>query len=237
MTAGLFITGTDTEIGKTTVTAGLTRAWAALGVHLAPVKPIAAGTEVRADHPGRRVNEDVLQLWEAQGLGLREDEVGPFQLDTACAPHIAARREGRPIERTAVLSSVRRLEGRGDGVLVEGVGGFRVPLDDHPAGQGWDTADLATDLGYPVLLVVGLRLGCINHALLTAEAIRARGLSLVGWVGNAVSPQWGDLEDNCEALQRGLQVPCWGRVPWLQPFDIQAVASYLKPPMPFAFSR
>lgn len=224
MSTGLFVTGTDTEIGKTAVSAGLTCALQARGVRVAPVKPIAAGTEWRN---GRRVNEDVQQLWQAQALGLTEAEVGPLQLDTACAPHIAARRENRPIERASVLQSVRRLESRCELVLVEGVGGFRVPLS-----PGWDTADLAVDLAYPVVLVVGLRLGCINHALLTAEAIRARGLTLLAWVGNAVSPQWGDLEDNLRTLQDGLGVPCWGHVPWLNPCDAASVASHLHPVWP-----
>lgn len=218
---GLFITGTDTEIGKTAVTAGLTRAYTRLGLRVAPIKPLAAG---RQAVDGRWINEDVQQLWTAQSIGLAEDEVGPCQLDTPCAPHIAARLEGRPLNREALLDSVRRLRHRADRVLVEGVGGFRVPLL-----PGWDTADFAVALGLPVVLVVGLRLGCINHALLTAEAVRARGLTLAAWVGNRIDPQMPHVDDNLSALQEGLGVPCWGVVPHLASPDAAAVAEHLRP--------
>ena len=204
---GLFITGTDTEIGKTAITAGLTWALAERGLRVAPVKPLAAGQQWAG---GRWVNEDVQQLQAAQRLGLTDAEVGPLQLKTPCAPHIAAQLEGHPLDREAILDSVRRLQARAEVVLVEGVGGFRVPLL-----PGFDTADLAQALAYPVLLVVGLRLGCINHALLTAEAIRARGLRLCAWVANTVDPAMPHVEDNLKALQDGLQAPCWGHVPRL----------------------
>ena len=218
---GLFITGTDTEIGKTAITAGLVRALGDRGLRVAPVKPLAAGREWV---DGRLVNEDVRQLWAAQTLGLSEDEVGPCQLDTPCAPHIAARLEGRPLDRAALLASVRSLLGRADAVLVEGVGGFRVPLLPR-----WDTADFAAELGLPVVLVVGLRLGCINHALLTAEAVRARGLRLAAWVGNRIDPGMPHVEDNLRSLQEGLAVPCWGVVPHLPRPDAHAVAAHLQP--------
>ena len=218
---GFFITGTDTEIGKTAITAGLTHAWQQAGRRVAPIKSLAAGQA--QDDQGRWVNEDVSQLHAAQTLGLRLDEVGPLQLRTACAPHIAARLEGRSIERAPLLAAIRATAARADLALVEGVGGFRVPLT-----EAWDTADLAVDLALPVVLVVGLRLGCINHALLTAEAIRARGLSLAGWVANTVDPAFGHVADNLAALQQGLQLPCWGHVPRLPDPTPAAVAAYLK---------
>lgn len=219
--AGLFITGTDTEIGKTTISAGLTWALSEQGWRVAPVKPLAAGRERRE---GRLINEDVQQLWAAQRLGLTEAEVGPCQLDTACAPHIAARLENRPLDRQAIVQSVRQLQAKADWVLVEGVGGFRVPLL-----QGWDTADFAVELALPVVLVVGLRLGCINHALLTAEAVRARGLHLRAWVGNRIDPQMPHVEDNLQALQEGLDAPCWGVVPHLPHHDAEAIGAHLHP--------
>lgn len=219
---GFFITGTDTEIGKTTITAGLTWALSEQGWRVAPVKPLAAG---RSLEQGRWINDDVQRLLAAQRLSLTEDQVGPCQLDTPCAPHIAARLENRVLDRTALLQSVHRLQALADCVLVEGVGGFRVPLQ-----PGWDTADFAHELGLPVVLVVGLRLGCINHALLTAEAVRARGLTLVAWVGNLIDPHMPHVEDNLAALHDGLQAPCWGVVPHLAAPDAAAVGACLQPP-------
>lgn len=217
---GLFVTGTDTEIGKTCVSAGLVHALQARGWRVAPLKPLAAGQQRGAD--GTWFNEDVRQLHGAQTLGLSEAEVGPLQWRSACAPHLAALHEGRPIDRAAVLASAHALAARADLLVVEGVGGFRVPLL-----PGWDTADLAVDLGLPVLLVVGLRLGCLNHAALTAEAVRARGLTLAGWVANTVDPSLSHLDDNVRTLQTLLQAPCWGHVPRLTDPAPHAVAQHL----------
>ena len=217
---GWFVTGTDTEVGKTTVTAGLLAALQAQGLRYAAVKPLAAGQ--CQDAQGRWFNEDVRALHAAQALGLGEDEVGPLQWRSAVAPHIAAALEARPIQRAAVLGSVQRLAGRGDGLLVEGVGGFCVPLL-----PGWSTADLADELGLPVLLVVGLRLGCLNHALLTAEAVRARGLRLAGWVGNTLDPNMAQRDAVLAALADGLDAPCWGVLPRLPDPSPPAVAGHL----------
>jgi dethiobiotin synthetase len=204
---GFFITGTDTEIGKTFVTAALTRALAATGKRVVPIKSLAAGQEFV---DGRWVNEDVATLLAAQDLGLTDTDVGPLQFREPCAPHIAARLEGRTIDRDALLAAISATAAKADLALVEGVGGFRVPLTDT-----WDTADLAVDLGLPVILVVGLRLGCINHALLTAEAIRARGLKLAAWVANTADPHQPHVADNLASLQAGLRAPCLGHVPRL----------------------
>ncbi|WP_070400417.1 dethiobiotin synthase [Hydrogenophaga sp. PML113] len=217
---GLFVTGTDTEIGKTCVSGGLVLALQARGWRVAPFKPLAAGQ--RQDADGRWFNEDVRHLHAAQALGLNEAEVGPFQWREACAPHIAAAHEGRPVERAAVLAAARALAARADLLVVEGVGGFRVPLRPD-----WDTADLAVDLDLPVLLVVGLRLGCLNHAALTAEAVRARGLRLAGWVANAVDPAFAHADLNLSSLQALLRAPCWGRVPRLADPTPRAVAPHL----------
>ncbi|MFG6460393.1 dethiobiotin synthase [Roseateles sp. DXS20W] len=220
MTQGFFITGTDTEIGKTFTTAALTRAFTALGRRVTPIKSLAAGQELVDGH---WVNEDVATLRAAQTLGLTDAQVGPLQFREPCAPHIAARLEGRTIDRAALLANIRATAALGDLALVEGVGGFRVPLTD-----GWDTADLAVDLGLPVILVVGLRLGCINHALLTAEAVRARGLPLVGWVANTVDARQPHVTDNLQALQSGLQAPCLGHLPRVPaPADPTAAVAHL----------
>ncbi|MDC8771839.1 dethiobiotin synthase [Roseateles albus] len=215
---GFFITGTDTEVGKTCITAGLTHAFTQLGLRVAPIKPLAAGQEWLDE---QWVNEDVQRLHAAQSIGMTAEQVGPLQFRAACAPHIAATLEGRSIDRAPLLAAIRASADLGQMALVEGVGGFRVPLC-----AGWDTADMAVDLGLPVVLVVGLRLGCINHALLTAEAIRARGLKLVGWVGNVVDADMPHLTDNLAALGASLDAPCWGHVPRLENPSPAAVAAH-----------
>jgi dethiobiotin synthetase len=216
---GFFITGTDTEIGKTAVTAGLAHAFAQAGRRVAPLKPLSAGQDFVDGH---WLNDDVERLRVAGNMGLSSAEVGALQLRTACAPHIAARLENETIAREPLLHALRTVGGRADVVLVEGVGGFRVPLNDQ-----WDTADLAVDLGLPVILVVGLRLGCINHALLTAEAIRGRGLTLAAWVANTVDERQPHVTDNLQALQRGLAAPCLGHVPRLARADHATMARHL----------
>jgi len=234
---GFFISGTDTEIGKTFTTAALTHAFTALNRRVTPVKSLAAGQELVG---GKWVNEDVVTLCAAQSLGLTDIQVGPLQFRTPCAPHIAAGLEGRTIDRASLLAAIHATAALGDLALVEGVGGFRVPLilpalqagtPEPEAGiqpSAWDTADLAVDLALPVILVVGLRLGCINHALLTAEAIRARGLQLAGWVANTVDTRQPHVTDNLHALQSGLQAPCLGHLPRLPtPADPAAAAAYL----------
>jgi dethiobiotin synthetase len=216
---GFFITGTDTEIGKTAVTAGLAHAFAQTGRRVAALKPISAGQDFIDGH---WLNDDVERLRAAGNLGLTSAEVGALQLRTACAPHIAARIENEAIAREPVLHALRSVAFRADVALVEGVGGFRVPLNDD-----WDTADLAADLGLPVILVVGLRLGCINHALLTAEVLRARGLTLAAWVANTVDEHMPHVTDNLQALQRGLAAPCLGHVPRLAHADHATMARHL----------
>lgn len=215
---GYFITGTDTEVGKTTVCAGLARAWhRASALRIAALKPVAAGL----DEHGR--NDDVQRLVAAGSAGLTAAEVGPLQLREPCAPHIAAELEGRRIEPGPLLAALRAAAAKADAVLVEGVGGFRVPL-----APGWDSADLARDLGLPVMLVVGLRLGCINHALLTAEAVRARGLVLAGWVATDLTPTIPHRAGNLAALQAGLAAPCLGTVPYLEHPAADAVADHIR---------
>lgn len=220
---GCFVTGTDTEVGKTRISAALLHWCAAQGWRSAGLKPVAAGTELVN---GERVNEDVRMLRMASSLPLTDAEVCPYLFDAACAPHIAAKLQGRTIEREVILGAARDLAARADALVVEGVGGFCVPL-----GPDWDTADLAQALGLPVILVVGLRLGCINHALLTAEAVRARGLRLFGWIGNAVDPAMPWIAENIAYLRSRLAqqhgAPCLGQVPWLPCTDAAAVAAHL----------
>ena len=220
---GCFVTGTDTEVGKTRVSAALLHWLGARGLRCAGYKPVAAGTEVIG---GEDVNEDVRALRDASSVALTDADVGPFQFKAACAPHIAAALEGRTIERAFLLRGALALATRAEHLIVEGVGGFCVPF-----GPNFDSADFAMDLDLPVVLVVGLRLGCINHALLTAEAIHARGLRLAGWVANTVDPAMPYRDDNLATLRQELrrrhQAPCLGMVPRLTGPNPAAVAVHL----------
>lgn len=202
-----FITGTDTGVGKTVITAGLLRALQTEGRRCIGMKPVAAGCEQR---DGVWHNEDVDHLLAAGNVAVAADEINPYRLRAAIAPHIAAEQESVIIELANIRRAFAALSERADTLLVEGVGGFVVPLNEHA-----DTADLARELALPVILVVGLRLGCLNHALLTAEAIRARGLVLAGWVGNCIDPDMPVREENIAALRARLAAPCLGIIPWL----------------------
>lgn len=223
---GCFVTGTDTEVGKTRVSAGLLQRAAQAGLRAVGYKPVAAGMDQVGD---QWMNEDVHMLWSASSIEVSLDEVGPCQLRQPCAPHLAALTEGRTIDRTALAQGARHLATKADFVVAEGAGGLCVPL-----GAGWDSADLMADLGWPVVLVVGLRLGCINHALLTAEAIAARRLTLAGWVGNTIDPTMLHLGQNIETLrqelERRFEAPCLGVVPRLERADAASVAPHLSTP-------
>ncbi|HWI10002.1 MAG TPA: dethiobiotin synthase [Burkholderiaceae bacterium] len=217
------MTGTDTEVGKTRISAALLHWVASRGRVAVGFKPVAAGTTLIG---GMRVNEDVRLLRDASSAGLTDAEVGPFQFDAACAPHVAAALEGRAIDRAAILAAGRALRARGDFLVVEGVGGFCVPL-----GPDWDSSDIACGLALPVILVVGLRLGCLNHALLTAEAIKARHLPLAGWIANTIDPAMAYLDHSVSTLRHEFderrQLPCLGVVPWLDDPHPEAVAAHL----------
>ena len=197
-----FVAGTDTEIGKTFITCALLHAFAAQGIRAAGMKPIAAGT----DSEGR--NEDVEQLLAAMPVKPARELVNPYLFAPAIAPHIAAAEVARKIEIGPIRAAFDTLRTQADAVLVEGVGGFLVPL-----GQDYDAADLARDLSLPVILVVGMRLGCINHALLTRDAITARGLHIAGWVANCIDPNMNRQAENIEALKARLPAPLLGIIP------------------------
>ena len=220
---GCFVTGTDTEVGKTRVSAGLLHCAAQAGLRVAGYKPVAAGMDNIA---GQWINEDVHTLWAASNIELQPEEVGPCQLRQPCAPHLAAQAEGRVIDRDTLEQGARQLAQRADLIVVEGAGGLCVPL-----GPNWDSSHLMCALNLPVVLVVGLRLGCINHALLTAEAIVARRLHLAGWVGNTLDPAMLHLQDNIHTLtqefERRFHVPCLGVVPHLESPDAASVAPHL----------
>ena len=214
-----FVTGTDTEIGKTLTSSALLYALGQAGLRTAGMKPVAAGAEWR---DGAWHNEDADRLAEAANVALPRELTTPYLLQEATAPHIAAQQEGIAIDIDHILDCYAKVSAQADAVVVEGVGGFRVPLSDAA-----DTADLAQRLGLPVILVVGLRLGCLNHALLTAEAIQARGLRLAGWVANVVDLGMRYGMDNIEALIARLPAPLLGCVPRLPAALPAAAATHL----------
>ena len=203
MQAAFFVTGTDTGVGKTHVACALLHATRQLGRTAVGMKPIAAGVE---DDGG---NDDVARLLAASSIQAPMELMNPFLYAPPIAPHIAAREAGRPIDIRAIHRALERLRTLADVVWVEGVGGFRVPLDER-----YDTADLAQTLALPVVLVVGMRLGCLNHALLAAEAIARRDLTLASWVANRIDPAMARFEANLETLRARLNAPLLGVAPY-----------------------
>lgn len=214
-----FVTGTDTEVGKTFATCALLHAARARGLAALAMKPVAAGV----DADGR--NEDVERLMAAGSVKAPRELVNPYCFAAPVAPHIAAAAEGRAIDPEVIVQACGQLAAQADVLLVEGVGGFRVPL-----GPDLDSADLARRLGLPVILVVGLRLGCLNHALLTAEAIGARGLQLAGWIANRIDPAMAHWQENVEALRDRLPAPLLGILPWQADADIASAAAHVALP-------
>ncbi|MGK6305623.1 dethiobiotin synthase [Variovorax sp. DT-64] len=214
-----FVTGTDTGVGKTLVSSAMLSSLAASGLRAVGMKPVAAGLELI---DGTWRNEDIEQLQAAGNVDAPLALRCPYVLRAPMSPHLAAQEEGLRIALQPLLSAYEQLAGQADAVIVEGVGGFRVPLADD-----FDSADLAVALGLPVVLVVGLRLGCLNHALLTAEAIRARGLVLAGWVGSVIDPQMLSLEANIETLRARLDAPLLGVVPHLATPEAAQAARHL----------
>lgn len=221
MSLAFFIAGTDTDVGKTTIAAGLLRAAQAAGLTTVGAKPVASGCAMTAD--GLR-NADALALLANSTLQLPYDEINPLAFEPAIAPHIAAREAEAVLTVQRLLAPMQAVLARqADFTLVEGAGGWRVPLDDQAS-----LSDLAIALKLPVILVVGVRLGCINHAVLTAEAIARDGLPLAGWVANIIDPQTSRLEANLATLAERLPAPCLGRVPWMSDRSAEAVAAYLQ---------
>ncbi|MES2102856.1 MAG: dethiobiotin synthase [Pseudomonadota bacterium] len=214
-----FVTGTDTEIGKTLVSSALLHALGQRGLRSVGMKPVAAGASLQG---GEWHNEDVDMLSAASNLKLPVALVSPYLMRTPAAPHIVAVHEQVSISGAHILDCYAQLARQAEAVVVEGVGGFCVPLTDE-----LDTADLAQQLALPVILVVGMRLGCLNHALLTVEAIAARGLKLAGWVANTVDADMGYAEENLQALSRRIAAPLLGHIPRLPEPGFAAAASYL----------
>jgi dethiobiotin synthetase len=205
VTRGFFITGTDTGVGKTLVAVALTRAIVARGVRCAVMKPVAAGG-IRT--PEGLFNEDVLELLAASNVKVPYEQVNPWMLTTPASPHLAARMDGVSIDIDDVLAAQERLAAASDLLIVEGAGGWHAPISATET-----MADIAGKMALPVILVVGLRLGCLNHALLTREGIRARGLPLAGWIANKLETEMPHASANIETLTTRFGAPPLAVVP------------------------
>lgn len=199
MAPGVFVTGTDTGVGKTLCAQALIRAAVAAGGRAAGMKPVASGAQWLQ---GRWVSEDAQALRAAASVELPDDLLNPYCLPEAVSPHIAAQQAGIRIDIETIVASFTEILQLSDIIVVEGAGGWLVPLT-----PGVTMADLAGRLGLPVVLVVGLRLGCLNHALLTAESIAAHGQRLAGWIGNHIDPQFAAPDQNLATLRAALGAP------------------------------
>ena len=204
--SSFFITGTDTGVGKTEIALALMTALQARGLRIVGMKPVASGCAETTE--GLR-NEDAVRLQRQSSLPLTYELVNPYAFAPAIAPHLAAAEVGVRIDLAHIKNCYAALAAKADAVVVEGVGGLLVPLSEQ-----FTLADLVKALDLPVVLVVGLRLGCLNHALLTAEAIERRGLRFAGWVANGLEPEMDGLAENVLALTRWLPAPFLGLMPY-----------------------
>jgi dethiobiotin synthetase len=207
--SGAFVAGTDTGVGKTLVACALLRRAAGEGRSAVGMKPVSAGGD-----------EDAAALAAAGTVRADRALVNPYALREAIAPHIAAAREGVAVDLRRIRRCFDELKSQADVIVVEGVGGFRAPLSESQ-----DAGDLAKMLALPVVLVVGLRLGCLNHALLTQEAIASRGLKLAGWVANRIDPGMERCDENVDFLRRALAAPLLGDVPFTAQGGAARIAS------------
>lgn len=219
MSKGIFVTGTDTEIGKTSCSLGLITRLQQAGYRVAAMKPVASGCARTA--AGLR-NEDAILLSQCASFSLAYQQVNPYAFMPPIAPHIAAAAQGVEIQPAVIKAAFDALAALADVVVVEGVGGWAVPINANQS-----MADVAVLLGLPIVLVVGLRLGCLNHALLTAATIMQTGLPLAGWIANSIDPQLARAEENIQALCERLPMPLLGVIPYLSPLTPEKIAALL----------
>ena len=219
----LFITGTDTDVGKTVIATGFLAAANQAGLRTAAIKPISAGCELTEQG---MTNSDALQLQAVASHALPYQQVNPVALEPAIAPHIAANEAGKRLSASRLTGFCRGLSLLPvDLVVIEGAGGWRVPINERET-----LANVACELNCAVIVVVGMRLGCLNHTLLTVEAIRRDGLKIAGWVANIIDPDMPRLNENIDTLKQRIAEPCLGIVPRLDDLSPQQVASYLTVP-------
>lgn len=219
---GYYVTGTDTGVGKSLASASLLHALRAQGLRAIGMKPVASGCAVTVD--GLR-NEDALLLREASNPTPAYDDVNPYALLQPLAPELAAADAGIALSLAPILAAHARLAAQADVVVVEGVGGWAAPL-----ATDLQQVDIVRALDLPVVMVVGLRLGCISHARLTARAILADGRQLVGWIASDIDPTMARADENFALLQHWLALPCWGRLPFRDSPDPCELAAFLRPP-------
>lgn len=219
MSAGYFVAGTDTGVGKTLISSALVYGFAQRGLRAAGMKPVAAGCVLEE---GVWLSDDVKSLRAASNVDLPPSVLNPYAFEPPIAPHVAAKWAGERIALPKITTAFAAAQSRVDMLVVEGVGGFCVPLNEDE-----DTADMAVALGLPVVLVVGVRLGCLSHALLTAEAIRTRGLTLAGWVANHIEPGMLGAAENVLTLRERLGVPLISEVSFSAIADFRVVAGLL----------
>lgn len=216
---GVFVTGTDTGVGKTWIAAGLLAALRARRLRACGMKPVASGC---VDTPQGLRNEDALRLLAESAGAPPYERINRYAFALAVSPHLAAAQAGQYIDTACIHADLQWLAERWDFVLVEGAGGWHAPLNEQET-----MADLARVLDLPVVLVVGMRLGCLNHALLSSHAIEGSGLPFAGWIANLVSPDMELIEQNIDTLRRRIEAPLLGIVPSLPAFDAKAIGSFL----------
>lgn len=216
MAEGYFITGTDTGVGKTLASCALLHAFAKNSKKVIGMKPVAAGSE-----SGRWLDVDLLLA--ASTVSAPNKLVNPYALVPPLAPHIAAKQANIEIDPAVIQRAFDELQETAEMVIVEGIGGFMVPLSDQH-----DGASLARTLDLPVILVVGLRLGCLNHALLTAQAIRANKLRLSGWIANSIDPEMLAQKENIQTLEQRLDCPLLGAFPYVKEIDLDHLSKFLQ---------
>ena len=217
---GFFITGTDTDVGKTHVSVALVEQLKQKGYKTGVMKPISAGCERTAQ--GLR-NDDAIQLMQSSNVALNYDTVNPYAFEPAIAPHIAANEVDVEISLDVIMENYNRICSQSDWVIVEGAGGWLVPLDDHRT-----MGDLASAIGLPVIVVVGMRLGCLSHALLTINAIKASGLTLAGWIANRPTPEMSRYKENLATLKEMINAPMLGEMPYLPHAPAEERSKFIK---------
>ena len=203
---GIFVTGTDTDVGKTYISEALIKHFCRQGFQTVGMKPIAAGAEIEN---GRLLNADVKAIVSASNVDAPIDQINPYVFAPAIAPHIAAQQAGIEIAIEPIMSAFKVLQQQADVIVVEGAGGFLVPINETLT-----MGDLAKALDVGVVLVVGVRLGCISHALLTVQSIEAKGLHLIGWVANRIEANMPAIEENIATLKAMIKAPCVADVAW-----------------------
>lgn len=219
MSRGYFITGTDTDVGKTWISLALLTALQRKGYSTIAIKPVACGCVYK---DGIYQNDDAVKLQYQASVHIPYEQVNPYALPAPIAPHLAAAKIGQKIDIDRIRQIHHQQQNKADYVVMEGVGGWLVPLNVRDT-----TADMVKALDTPVILVVGIRLGCLNHALLTHAAIREQGIRLIAWVANCIDKDCLEIENNIETLRGRLNSPLLGKIPYMEKLDVQTIADCL----------